>query len=103
MDRARIYLPPKTAMQSGWAKTRRWMLEFEPSMAKRIAPLMGWTGSGDMRATQLRLSFSRREDAVAYAERYGIPYEIEIPTERHVKPKSYADNFRYTRRGNWTH
>ena len=29
--RARIYQPPKTAMQSGWAGTHEWVLEFEPS------------------------------------------------------------------------
>ena len=28
--RARIYQPPKNAMQSGWATTHEWVLEFEP-------------------------------------------------------------------------
>lgn len=103
MNRARIYLPSKTAMQSGWAKTHRWVLEFEPAMAKRIDPLMGWTGSGDTLGTQVRLEFDIRDDAVAYAERHGIPYDLEIPTEHRRRPKAYADNFRFDRRFNWTH
>ncbi len=103
MNRARIFLPPKTAMQSGWAKTHRWVLEFEPAMAKTIDPLMGWTGSGDMLATEVRLSFDTRDEAVAYAERHGIAYDLEIPTEHTRKPKAYADNFKFDRRANWTH
>ncbi|MEE3501069.1 ETC complex I subunit [Acidiphilium acidophilum] len=103
MNRARIFQPAKTAMQSGRAKTHRWVLEFEPAMAKVIDPLMGWTGSGDMMATEVRLSFDTRDEAVAYAERCGIAYDIEIPTEHQRRPKAYADNFKFDRRGNWTH
>ncbi|HEX2942118.1 MAG TPA: oxidoreductase, partial [Rhodopila sp.] len=33
----------------------------------------------------------------------GIDYEIELPQARRVKPKAYADNFRYGRIENWTH
>lgn len=40
---ARIYQPTKTAMQSGKANTRFWVLEFEPEECKKIEPLMGWT------------------------------------------------------------
>ncbi|MCF3946528.1 ETC complex I subunit [Acidiphilium sp. AL] len=103
MTRARIFLPPKSAMQSGWAKTRRWVLQFEPKMAKRLDPLMGWTGSGDTLATQVRLFFETRDEAVAYAERHGIKFDLEIPTEHRCRPKAYADNFRFDRRSNWTH
>ena len=31
--RARIYQPAKTAMQSGTAKTKTWLLEYEPDAA----------------------------------------------------------------------
>ena len=67
-------------MQSGKAKTGYWVLEFEPEKPRKIDPLMGFTSSGDMR-TQVRLSFPTREEAVAYAEREGIPYRIEEPKE----------------------
>ena len=76
---ARIYKPTKTAMQSGTAKTKDWVLDYEPEQPLRaIEPLMGWTSSGDMKQ-QLRLSFETREEAVAYCERNGIPYQLSEP------------------------
>ncbi|MEO1542982.1 MAG: NADH dehydrogenase ubiquinone Fe-S protein 4, partial [Pseudomonadota bacterium] len=53
---ARIYRPAKTAMQSGQARTKEWVLEHEPQSAREIEPLMGWTSSRDM-AAQIRLEF----------------------------------------------
>ncbi|OYY05686.1 MAG: ETC complex I subunit [Acidocella sp. 35-58-6] len=100
--RPRIFLPPRSAMQSGTAKTYRWVLEFEPNAAKIRDPLMGWTGSDDM-LSQVRLSFDTREAAIAYAQAHGISYDLEIPTVRVTKPKAYADNFRADRKENWTH
>ena len=44
--KVRIYRPAKTAMQSGVAKTKDWLLESEPA-PKQIDPLMGWTSSRD--------------------------------------------------------
>jgi hypothetical protein len=100
--RARIFQPPKTAMQSGYAKTHQWLLEFLPSTAKQPDALMGWIGGGDTQ-TQVRLHFETREEAVAFAERAGLTYEVELPHVRRIKPKAYADNFRYGRIENWTH
>jgi NADH dehydrogenase ubiquinone Fe-S protein 4 len=94
---ARIYKPAKTAMQSGRAKIHQWVLEYEPTSPKVADPLMGWTGSSDMRADQLRLTFDSREAAIDYAERHGIAYRVEDQHERRVRPKSYADNFRWQR------
>ncbi len=62
---ARIYRPAKTAMQSGTAKTKEWMLDYEPEEPREIDPLMGWTSSGDMRQ-QVRLRFDTAEEATAY-------------------------------------
>ena len=45
---ARIYKPAKTAMQSARAKTKEWVLEYEPATPQEIEPLMGWTSSDDM-------------------------------------------------------
>jgi hypothetical protein len=39
---------------------------------------MGWTASGDMRQ-QVRLHFDTAEEAIAYCERYGIPYQLSKP------------------------
>ncbi|WP_428485885.1 ETC complex I subunit [Rhodopila sp.] len=100
--RARIFQPPKTAMQSGWAKTHAWTLEFMPTSARRPDALMGWAGGGDTQ-TQVKLTFETREEAIAYAERAGLEYEVELSQVRRIKPKAYADNFRYGRSENWTH
>ncbi len=94
--KARIFQPAKTAMQSGAAGTRRWRLEFERASARRIDPLMGWTSADDTRQ-QLALNFASEADAVAYAEKRGLDYEIMRPRRRTVRPKSYADNFRHDR------
>ena len=99
---ARIYKPAKTAMQSGNAKTKEWLLEFEPEQAREVEPLMGWTSSGDMRQ-QVQLRFDSAEEAVAYCERHGIPYQVmesKAPARRTI---SYSDNFAFKRREAWTH
>jgi hypothetical protein len=96
MTIARIYRPAKTAMQSGRANTRGWVLEFEPGAPKTIDPLMGWTGSGDM-AGQVRLRFASSKDAIAYAKRHGLAYQVIEPKERVLRPRSYADNFAFNR------
>jgi hypothetical protein len=98
----RILRPSKTATQSGQANTRRWVLEFEPSEPKRADPLMGWTSSGDTRR-QLRLYFDSESEAIAYARKNKLSYEIVTPQSRAVRPKAYADNFAYNRVGRWTH
>src|SRR5919206_4380379 len=49
MTTARIYKPAKTAMQSGTARTKQWLLEFDREQPREIEPLMGWTRSGDTR------------------------------------------------------
>jgi len=99
---ARIYKPAKTAMQSGKAKSRDWMLEFEPASARTIDPLMGWTSSGDMNG-QVRLKFETQQEAVAYAERHGIAFELFEPQAPPLIIKSYADNFATNRKQPWTH
>jgi hypothetical protein len=99
---ARIYRPARTAMSSGRAKTHRWVLEFEPERPKEIEPLMGYTSSADMRS-QVRLEFDTKEEAVDYAQRTGIAYQVFEPKDR-VRPAiAYSDNFRRDRPQPWTH
>jgi len=101
---ARIYSPARSAMQSGKARGGGWILTFAPAEARKLDPLTGWFGSGDTQA-QVRLSFSSREAAEAYAKSNGLVYEVEDApaVRREIKPKSYAENFRYGRAENWTH
>lgn len=97
MSKVRIYRPAKTAMQSGRGNSRQWIVEFEPSDRKEPDPLMGWNGSRDTLA-QVRLRFDSKEEAVAFAEREGLSFDlIDEPPAKAVKPKSYADNFRFDR------
>ena len=93
MKTARIYQRPKNAMQSGRARTDRWILEFEPAEKQRPDPLTGWAGSGDT-SNQIRLGFPTVEAATAYAEREGIAYHVIAAPERKLKLQAYADNFR---------
>jgi hypothetical protein len=98
----RIFVPPKSAMQSGRAGSRVWVAEFAPAEPQRLDPLMGWVGSGDT-AKQIRLRFPTKEAAIAWAESQGHAWEVEEPRPVALKPKSYAENFRYGRTENWTH
>ena len=94
--RARIYQPARNAMQSGRANTKAWVLEFEPRDAQRADPLMGWAGSSDTLG-QVTLHFATREEAMAYANKRGFAFDLEMPHATKLKPKAYADNFRFDR------
>jgi len=102
--RARIYQPARTAMSSGTAKTHQWVLEYAPSEARDIDPLMGWTSSSDTQ-TQVRLRFDTKEQAVEYAAANGIEATVQEPQKRkpNIRPGGYGENFATGRRGAWTH
>ncbi|MDP1556651.1 MAG: ETC complex I subunit [Hyphomonas sp.] len=100
---ARIYKPAKSAMQSGRGNTTDWVLEFvTPGARRRVDPLMGWTGIDDM-SGQVRLRFDTREQAIAYAEREGLTFNVEEARERKRLIKSYSENFSASRKQPWTH
>ncbi len=90
----RIYQPVRTATQQGQAQTRKWVLEFEPASPRERDPLMGWTSSSDMLG-QVKLTFDSREDAIAYARKRGYQYQVQQSHGSRIRPKSYADNFRF--------
>lgn len=93
MSKAKIYKPVKTAMQSGKANSRIWVLEFEQENKRFNEPLMGWVGSSDMKQ-ELKLRFKTKEEAVAYAQKAGLDFEVIEPKIPKVIIKSYADNFK---------
>ena len=101
---ARIYKPAKTAMSSGTAKTKAWVLEFLPAQARAIDPLMGWTSSSDM-DSQVRLRFETVEAAKDYAKVHGIDAVVLKPKTRkpNIRAGGYGENFAPNRRGAWTH
>ena len=99
---ARIYRPAKNAMQSGKANTRDWVLEFEPASARRSDPLMGWTQTTDLNG-QVVIAFDTKEEAIGYAQRYGIAFRLQESKEPRRILKTYADNFAANRKIPWTH
>jgi hypothetical protein len=53
--------------------------------------------------SQVKLRFATKEEAVAYCEKEGIAYQVSEPKEPTRRAIAYADNFAFTRRGQWTH
>jgi hypothetical protein len=91
MNKAIIYIPNKSPMQSGVAKNNKWVLEFitkDPSKN----PLMGWESSSDTLG-EIKLEFSTKELAINYAKKKKIDFELIEPKKRKIVKKSYADNF----------
>ena len=91
MKKAKIYIPSKTATQSGLGKEDKWILEFE-SKDTSINPLMGWESSNDTMG-EVKLEFSNKEKAIEYAEKNNISYNVIEPNKKEFVIKSYADNF----------
>lgn len=89
----KILKPSKTAMSSGKAKTHQWKIDFNSTSGKYREFLMGWTGTTDNRY-QSDLFFKTKEDAIAFAEKHQLSYEIEEVNPFHLVPKSYGDNFK---------
>ena len=102
--RARIYKPAKTAMSSGTAKTKHWVLEHVAETAREVDPLMGWTSSSDTQ-TQVKMTFDTKDAAVEYAADNGIDAVVQEPKKRgaNIREGGYGENFATNRRGAWTH
>ena len=74
MKKVKIFKPSKTAMQSGFAKLDKWIIEYITDKPG-INPLMGWESSTDTLG-ELKLEFSSKEKAIEYAKKNKIEYEI---------------------------
>lgn len=99
---ARIYRPAPNAMQSGKANTKEWLLEFESETPRTVDPLMGWISNADT-SPQVRMYFDTREEAIEFAKRQGIPFQVRDRKEPRRIIKAYADNFAANRKRPWTH
>ena len=93
MTIARITELERKTTQSGKAQDGRWTLEFERQQPQRPDPLTGWNGSGDT-ATQVRLRFNSKEEALEYAARKGFTVHLVPAAPTSLKLQAYADNFR---------
>jgi hypothetical protein len=86
-----IYKPAPSPISSGRAHTGVWKLRFARRSAPYIEPLMGWTADDDT-LTQVELSFSSAESAVAYARRQGLDYTVQGLPEQESKLRLISDN-----------
>ena len=91
MRKAKIYKPAKTAMQSGKGNSKKWILEFE-TKNNSTNPLMGWESSSDT-MSEVKLEFLTKEEAIKYAVKNDINYNLVEPKKRKIIIKSYSDNF----------
>ena len=91
MKKAKIYIPAKTAMQSGTKKSINWLLEFD-TLDTGINPLMGWETSNDT-MSEVKLKFSTKDQAINYAKKNNIDYYVIDPQKSKLIKKSYIDNF----------
>ena len=91
MRKAKIFKPTKTAMQSGLAKSDKWVIEYIVDQPG-INPLMGWESSTDT-LSELSLEFSSKDKAIEYAKKNKIDFEIIEEKIRKTVKKSYSDNF----------
>ena len=91
MKKAKIYIPAKTAMQSGMGKTKKWILKFETRNSV-TNPLMGWESNDDT-MSEVVLEFSTKDKAIEYAKNNNIHYELVEPKKTDFVIKSYTDNF----------
>jgi hypothetical protein len=96
--RVRVYRPAKSAAQSGRAKTHEWVVEPELVTSRTPDPIMGWASAGDTLSELIgRLRFPFLDDALAFLKRKGWEAVVEEPTERHIQPRNYLDNFKIVR------
>ena len=91
MKTAKIYIPTKTAMQSGKSKNS-WVLEY-PNISTSKDYLMNWTSSENT-TKQVKIYFKTKEEAIRYAKLNKIKYTLIEPKKSKLIIKSYADNFK---------
>ena len=100
--KAKIYQPSKSVTQSGSKKYSNWILEFPRSSSTTIDPVMNWTSSSDTQ-NQVKIKFSSKELAIAFAKKNSIDYTIRETKKSKIKPKSYSENFLYDKKTPSTH
>ena len=91
MKKAKIYIPSKTATQSGLGKEDKWILEFD-TKDTTTNPLMGWESSSDTLG-EVKMEFTTKEKAIEYAKNNNIIYKVIEPNKKRFVIKSYTENF----------
>uniref|UniRef100_A0A3Q2G3J7 NADH dehydrogenase [ubiquinone] iron-sulfur protein 4, mitochondrial n=1 Tax=Cyprinodon variegatus TaxID=28743 RepID=A0A3Q2G3J7_CYPVA len=91
-----IFVPAKTSMQSGINSTKKWKMDFD-TRERWENPLMGWASTADP-LSNMMLTFSSKEDAIAFAEKNGWSYEVTEKRTSKPRVKSYGANFSWDKR-----
>ena len=89
--KAKIYIPVKSAMQSGRGKQKTWILEFN-TKDPHTNSLMGWESSSDT-LKEIKLKFNSKDKAIDYATANDIDFSVIEPKQKTFVIKSYEDNF----------
>jgi hypothetical protein len=89
--KAKIYIPVKTAMQSGRGKQKTWVLKFE-TKDPHTNSLMGWESSSDT-LEEVKLKFTSKEKAIDYAITNNIEFSVVEPKKKTFVIKPYEENF----------
>ena len=90
-----IYKNKKTPTQSGDKNEKFWVLEKNIEKVFEEDPLTGWKGSTT--GNFLKLKFNSKQEAINYANKNNLDYDIIEETVKKFRHKSYADNFKYKR------
>uniref|UniRef100_A0A8D2J1H6 NADH dehydrogenase [ubiquinone] iron-sulfur protein 4, mitochondrial n=1 Tax=Varanus komodoensis TaxID=61221 RepID=A0A8D2J1H6_VARKO len=91
-----IFVPARNAMQAGLNNTKKWKMEFD-TRERWENPLMGWASTADPLSNML-LTFSSKEAAIAFAEKNGWSYDVQEQRIPKPKSKSYGANFSWNKR-----
>ncbi|XP_041046308.1 NADH dehydrogenase [ubiquinone] iron-sulfur protein 4, mitochondrial [Carcharodon carcharias] len=94
--KVRIFVPARNAMQSGVNNTKLWKMVFD-TKERWENPLMGWASTADP-LSNTELSFTTKEDAIAFVEKNGWSYEVEEKKTKVPRPKSYGVNYSWNKR-----
>ena len=90
-----IYKYRKSPTQSGELQKDYWVLEHVNTKSVKTDLLTGWKTT----ETNLikKIKFSRKEDAVLYAENNNLDFQVIKETTKETKNRSYSDNFKFKR------
>ena len=91
MKKAKIYIPSKTATQSGRNNSKKWVLEFFKDNSN-YDHLMNWESTADTQS-QVKLYFDDKDSAINYAKKNNINFDLVESKKTKQIIKSYADNF----------
>lgn len=92
MKHAIIYNPTKNLMQSGSANSSVWKLMFKKEIDNKQEYLMGWASAFETQS-EVVLKFKSKEDAIKYAKKAGLSFEVRESEILKNEKKDITFNF----------